>query len=68
MYEVYDKLRGNLGTTWNNIIPLVAALELKNNEYLSKNFMMIPKELRVMMEYQDLQSLGSHYTPPVAAK
>ena len=67
MYEVYEKLRVSLGTTWTNLIPLIAALELKNNEYLSKNFMMIPKELRVMMEYQDLKALGSHYTPPVAA-
>lgn len=61
MFEVYEKLRVQLGTTWPDLLPLMVALELKNNEYLAKNFMMIPKEVRVMLEYHDLNNHGSNY-------
>lgn len=59
MLTVYSSLKTKLGATWTQLTPLMVALELKNNEYLTKNFVLLPDEVKTMISYDSLKSLGS---------
>ena len=63
MMEVYDKLKTKLSVTWAQLMPLMVSMEIKNSEYITKNFVMLPDEVKTVMDFSSLTALGSGNTP-----
>ena len=59
MKTIYSSLKSQLGITWAEMMPLMVALEMKNNEYITKNFVLLPDEIKTMIGYNELTALGS---------
>lgn len=60
MISAYDLLRSGLSETWANMTSLMVAIELKNNEYLSKNFVLLPDQVTSVIHFNTLSDLGSN--------
>ena len=63
MMEVYDKLKTKLSVTWAQLMPLMVSMEIKNSEYITKNFVMLPDEVKTVMDFSSLTALGPGNTP-----
>ena len=60
MANVYDSLKTTLGvTTWAEMMPLVVSMEMKNSEYITKNFVLLPDEIKAVMDFSKMTELGS---------
>ena len=63
MSTVYGSLRTKLGVTWDELMPLMVAMEMKNSEYITKNFVLLPDEIKTVMDFHSLTDTGSQNTP-----
>lgn len=64
MLSVYDSLKTKLGlSTWGEMTPLMVSLEMKNSEYITKNFVLLPDEIKAVMDFSAITNLGSHNAP-----
>ena len=63
MMTVYQALKTKLSATWAQIMPLMVSMEIKNSEYITKNFVMLPDEVKTVMDFSSLSALGSNNTP-----
>jgi hypothetical protein len=60
MANVYDGLKTTLGvSTWAEMLPLVVSMEIKNSEYITKNFVLLPDEIKAVMDFSKMTELGS---------
>lgn len=60
MITTYDNLKTNLSATWTQMAPLLVAIEIKNNEYLSKNFVLLPDQVTSILDFNSLTNSGSN--------
>lgn len=63
MLTVYKSLKNKLSLSWDQMMPLMVALEMKNSEYITKNFVLLPDEIRAVMDFNSLTDLGSKNVP-----
>ena len=60
MANVYDSLKTTMGvSTWAEMMPLVVSMEMKNSEYITKNFVLLPDEIKAVMDFTKMTELGS---------
>ena len=63
MARVYGGLKTSLGvSTWAEMLPLVVSMEIKNSEYITKNFVLMPDEIKAVMDFSKMTELGSENT------
>lgn len=64
MATVYDALKTKLGlSTWGELTPLMVSMEMKNSEYITKNFVLLPDEIKAVMDFSAMSALGSQNVP-----
>lgn len=59
MVTAYDSLKTGLSATWTDMTSLMVAIELKNNEYLSKNFVLLPDQVTSIIDFTTMSNVGS---------
>jgi hypothetical protein len=59
MVIAFESLRTGLSATWTDMTSLMVAIELKNNEYLSKNFVLLPDQVTSILDFNNLSEIGS---------
>lgn len=64
MVSVYDSLKTKLSvSTWAELTPLMVSMEMKNSEYITKNFVLLPDEIKAVMDFSAMTDLGSKNVP-----
>jgi len=59
MISVYESLKTKLSITLAQLMPLMISMEMKNSEYITKNFVLLPDEIQTVMDFSSLTPLGS---------
>ena len=60
MSTVYGDLKTKLGiSTWAEMSPLMVSMEMKNSEYITKNFVLLPDEIKAVMDFSSMTEIGS---------